>query len=82
MGVCLGGVLDLVEGAFWLQESKRPRVMRGHEKMMSGHEAAKREEDGDKSVEAAGETFAGIKCFSTKICGKLLSTVFLKHSLP
>ena len=63
------GVLDLVECAFWLQESKRPRVMRGHEKMMSGHEAAKREEDGDKSVEAAGETFAGIKCFSTNIWG-------------
>ena len=59
MGVCLGGVLDLVEGAFWLQESKRPRVMRGHEKMMSGHEAAKREEDGDKSVEGGGGRLRG-----------------------
>ena len=35
-------------------------------RVMSGHEAAKREEDGDKSVEqedAVGETFAGIKCY-------------------
>ena len=43
-----------------MQESKWVRVM-------SGHEAAKSEEDGDKSVQeedAVGETFAGIKCFS------------------
>ena len=61
MGFFWGGVLDLVEGALWLRESKRRRVMRGHE-------AAKREEDGDKSVQeeedVAGETFAGIKCSS------------------
>ena len=59
-------------------------MMRGHEKMMSGHEAAKREEDGDKSVEGGGcgGNICGNQMFFHEDLWEIISTVFLKHSLP